>query len=205
MRHIRQSLAITMAVEYDATTNGDTKDENDIFASIGGNNEAKLALEEAVAADKQRRQLLETFGMSPPTGVLLYGPPGTGKTLLGKVIAKRLKSSSSRGGAFISISSTDVARAEIGNGEKLLVNAFESARSNAPAVVFIDEFQALFTDRSSGTGRLTSTLLTLMDDCGAWADLEDKARGGSITAQDKRVIVKHAVDGGQGFLEDWTL
>ena len=94
----------------------------------------------------------------------------TGKTLLANAVAQELRrhgssSSSSIGGAFISLNSSDIVRAEVGESEKLVVQAFHTARTNAPAVIFIDEFQALFTERSSGSSsRLTTTLLQCMDD-----------------------------------------
>ena len=145
--------------------------------SVGGNQEAKMALEEALALDMQRRKFLSSCGLSPPTGILLYGAPGTGKTLLAKAVARLLRSQSasaaSIGGAFISLSSTDIVRAEVGTGEKMVVSAFETARMNSPSVVFIDEFQALFTERSSGgSGRLSTTLLQCMDDIKRWRDID---------------------------------
>jgi SpoVK/Ycf46/Vps4 family AAA+-type ATPase len=81
-------------------------------------------------------------------------------------VAKALRSQvSSIGGAFISLKSSDIVRAEVGESEKLVVQAFHTARTNSPAVIFIDEFQALFTERSSGSSsRLTTTLLQCMDD-----------------------------------------
>lgn len=135
------------------------------FASIGGNEEAKRAIEDALALDKNRRQLLNRLGLPLPTGLLLYGPPGTGKTLLARAVAKQLQSSDATiGGAFISLSSSDVVRAEVGTGEKMVADAFETARMNSPSVIFIDEFQALFVERSrAGSGRLTSTLLQSME------------------------------------------
>lgn len=83
---------------------------------------------------------------------------------------------SSVGGAFVSLNSSDIVHAEVGAGEKLLVSAFETARMNSPSVVFIDEFQALFTDRSSGgSSRFSSTLLTLLDDIRSWESADKKA------------------------------
>lgn len=149
----------------------------ELFESVGGNVQAKRAIEEALALDPGKRQLLQTFGLSPATGVLLYGPPGTGKTLLAKSVSKLLKTQdvnvSSVGGSFISLQASEIVRGEVGNSEKMIVSAFETARSNAPSVVFIDEFQALFTERSGGgSGKLSSTLLQCMDDVCRWRDTE---------------------------------
>ena len=124
----------------------DNTTSNDLFNSVGGNKEAKLALEDALALSTKKRRMLPLFGLRAPTGVLLYGPPGTGKTLLARAVAQTLSSkdngnNQSIGGTFISLKASDIVRPEIGNSEKLIVTAFESARVNAPSVVFIDEFQ----------------------------------------------------------------
>ena len=116
------------------------------FASVGGNAEAKLALEDALALDPEKRQLLSSFGLHAPTGVLLYGAPGCGKTLLAKAVAQSLSAKgvtnlTKIGGAFISLKASEIVRPEVGNSEKMIVSAFETARLNAPSVIFIDEFQ----------------------------------------------------------------
>lgn len=150
---------------------------NDLFASVGGNVEAKHAIEEALALDPEKRRILRAFSLSPPTGILLYGAPGCGKSLLAKSVAKLLKSQTGSnslfGGSFISLQASEIVRGEVGNSEKMIASAFETARSNAPAVVFIDEFQALFTERGgNGSGRLSSTLLQCMDDVCRWRDCD---------------------------------
>ena len=151
----------------------------DIFSTVGGNMEAKIAIQDALAIEPDKRAILASIGISPPTGILLYGPPGTGKTLLARAVAALLKSKSSSsiiGGAFIVLKSTDVAQAEVGSGEKMVAQAFDTAKKNSPAVVFIDEFQALFGDRDSsqsGSSRLSSTLLVCMDDLKRWRDLNN--------------------------------
>ncbi len=152
-------------------------DDDDMFASVGGNSKAKRSLEDALAIDPEKRRMLATFGLSPPTGILLYGPPGCGKTLLAKAVARLLKAPSGGtadsalplGGTFISLGSSDLVRAEIGTSEKMLVSAFDFADKNAPSVVFLDEFQALFVERSrGGSGKLASTLLQCLDDIKRW-------------------------------------
>lgn len=150
------------------------------FESVGGNVEAKIALENALALDPRKRRILSKFGLSPPIGILLYGPPGCGKTLLAKAVAKLLKAPTSVdgtpsfGGTFISLSSSDIVRAEIGTSEKMVASAFEFADKNAPAVIFLDEFQALFTERSrGGSGKLSTTLLQCLDDIKRWQRVDD--------------------------------
>lgn len=164
------------------------------FKDVGGNQEAKAALEDALALDSDRRERLHAFGLSPPTGVLLYGTPGCGKTLLAKSVALLLRTQNARtdslGGAFISLASPDLVRAEVGTGEKILVSAFKAARLNSPSVIFIDEFQALFTERnSSGSGRLTTTLLHCIDDIHRWADVDREILSSDNRAQNRVVIL----------------
>jgi len=153
--------------------------KDDFFKSIGGNNKAKVSLEDALSLDERKSQILSNFGLSLPAGVLLYGPPGTGKTLLAKATSQIMMQRSSvlgtRKGAFISLRASDIVCAEIGTSEKIVRATFEAAQKNSPAVIFIDEFQALFTSRDSGDGgrgkgssRLASTLLQCMDDVTKW-------------------------------------
>ncbi len=135
--------------------------ERQLFEAVGGNNDAKKALEDVL--DEKKRFTLSKFGLSLPSGVLLYGPPGTGKTLTAKAISEVTN------GTFISVKASDIVCSEIGKSEKLLSSLFESARKRK-TVIFIDEFQALFTERGKGSGRLVSTLLALMDDISKWQD-----------------------------------
>lgn len=159
------------------------------FSSVGGNKDAKLALEDALALDPMKRLLLSKFGLALPSGVLLYGPPGTGKTLLAKAVALQLNQTdeigvNNSGGAFVTLKASDIVRPEVGNSEKLIVSAFETARLNSPSVIFIDEFQALFGDREGGSfvlGQLASTLLQCMDDINRWAE---STNDGSLNVND---------------------
>ena len=211
-----QDLKLALMILQDASssssrvefTGGDseTADQgSQLFASVGGNTEAKRAIEEALALDLEKRTILRTFGLAPPTGVLLYGPPGTGKTLLAKAVSRLLKTQgrtlSSIGGAFISLQASEIVRGEVGNSEKMLVATFETARANAPSVIFIDEFQALFTERSgSGSGKLASTLLQCMDDVCRWREADDDANPTPFIEQDvemtesSRVVVMGATN-----------
>ena len=124
----------------------------------------------------------------------------TGKTLLAKAVANalRTKGSSSIGGAFISLNSSDIVRAEVGESEKLVVQAFHTARTNAPAVIFIDEFQALFTERSSGSSsRLTTTLLQCMDDLQLTSSFIDRTNSDATNEKETnmgRVLVLAATN-----------
>eukprot|EP00532_Pseudo-nitzschia_australis_P005912 CAMPEP_0168163188 /NCGR_PEP_ID=MMETSP0139_2-20121125/237_1 /TAXON_ID=44445 /ORGANISM="Pseudo-nitzschia australis, Strain 10249 10 AB" /LENGTH=850 /DNA_ID=CAMNT_0008080055 /DNA_START=62 /DNA_END=2614 /DNA_ORIENTATION=+ len=169
------------------------------FASIGGNVQAKVSLEDALAFDRGKREMLSKFGLSPPTGVLLYGPPGCGKTLLAKAVARLLKnpilegtSSLESGGTFISLSISEIVSAEVGTSEKTIASSFEFAEKNAPSVIFLDEFQALFTDRNrGGSGKLTTTLLQCLDDIKRWYEIDLTVTNDKVNPSTggKRVIV----------------
>ena len=176
-----------------------------LFESVGGNTQAKLSLSDALALDPRKRMMLAKFGLSPPTGILLYGPPGCGKTLLAKAVAKMLKDPTKGqtdslpiGGTFISLSSSDIVQAEIGTSEKMVVSAFQFADKNAPAVIFLDEFQALFTKRSrGGSGKLATTLLQCLDDIKHWRDADEdvqNSRGDEMSMGVARVVVLAATN-----------
>jgi SpoVK/Ycf46/Vps4 family AAA+-type ATPase len=192
-------------VSFQSSEDSHQESKADTFASVGGNMKAKESLEDALALDPEKRRMLARFNLSPPTGILLYGPPGCGKTLLAKAVARLLKaptggtgtSSLPVGGTFISLGSSDLVRAEIGTSEKMLVSAFDFAEKNAPSVVFLDEFQALFTERSrGGSGKLASTLLQCLDDIKRWRDTdsptvrsEDSDAMGDATIANRVVVL----------------
>jgi SpoVK/Ycf46/Vps4 family AAA+-type ATPase len=170
-REFADFAQVSFPSSFDDDDDGDDSRYSILQSSVGGNLEAKMALEDALALDKDKQTMLARFGLTPPTGVLLYGPPGCGKTLLAKAVSNLLKGN----GTFVSLSSADIVRAEIGTSEKMVVSAFELAHRNAPSVVFLDEFQALFTERSrGGSGKLATTLLQCLDDVSKWQTVDER-------------------------------
>lgn len=106
------------------------------FDDIAGNEEAKHEVEQVIKFFKKNKQLAK-FGGKVPKGVLLYGPPGTGKTMMAKAVAKAL------GRPFIMPLSSSFAEIWVGTGPKRVRELFDTAKANAPCVVFIDEIDAL--------------------------------------------------------------
>ena len=115
------------------------------FEDIAGNEEAKHEVEQVIKFFKKNKQLAK-FGGKVPKGVLLYGPPGTGKTMMAKAVAKEL------GRPFIMPISSSFAEIWVGTGPKRVRELFETAKLNAPCVVFIDEIDALGKRSQSQSG-----------------------------------------------------
>ena len=115
------------------------------FADVAGSDEAIAELEEIkdFLADPGKYALL---GAKIPKGVLLYGPPGTGKTLLARAVAGEAKV------PFYSISGSDFVEMFVGVGAARVRDLFGQAKANAPAIIFIDEIDAVGRQRGAGMG-----------------------------------------------------
>ena len=115
------------------------------FADVAGEDEAVEELEEIreflASPDKFHK-----VGARIPRGVLLYGPPGTGKTLLAKAVAGEAKA------PFFSISGSEFMELYVGVGASRVRELFERAKKNAPAIIFVDEIDAVGRHRGSGIG-----------------------------------------------------
>lgn len=117
--------------------------ENTItFNDVGGMNEIKEQIRMKILYPVQNQSLFEAYGKKAGGGVLLYGPPGCGKTLISRAVAGEIKAS------FFNIGIHEILDMYIGNSEKNLHELFENARSKAPSVLFIDEVDALASDRN---------------------------------------------------------
>jgi cell division protease FtsH len=115
------------------------------WADVAGLDEAKEELREVVDFLKDRKRF-ERLGARVPRGILLHGPPGTGKTLLAKAVA------SASGANFYSQSASSFVEMFAGLGAARIRKLFEEARKNAPAIVFIDELDAVGSSRGGGSG-----------------------------------------------------
>lgn len=133
------------------------------WTDIGGLENVKEGLREAVEWPLKNPDIFKRMGIRPPKGILLYGPPGCGKTLLGRAVATESEAN------FITIKGPEVFSKWVGESEKAIREVFRKARMAAPAVVFFDEFDSLVPRRGMGyadsgvTERVISQLLTEMD------------------------------------------
>ncbi len=130
---------------------------------IGGLEEVKQELREAVEWPLKYPEVFKQMGAKPPKGILLFGPPGTGKTLLAKAVASESESN------FISIKGPEVLSKWVGESEKAVREIFRKAKSASPSVIFMDELDAITPHRGSGIGdsrvteRVISQILTELD------------------------------------------
>lgn len=132
------------------------------WADIGGLEDVKSQLKEAVEWPLKYPNFFEYMGAKQPKGVLLYGPPGTGKTMLAKAVATESEAN------FISVKGPEFLSKWVGESERAIREIFRKARSAAPTVIFFDEIDATATTRSTNstsnvTERVVSQLLTEID------------------------------------------
>ncbi len=139
------------------------------WEDIGGLEEVKEALKEAVEWPMKYPKLFKEAGIEPPKGVLLYGPPGTGKTLLAKAVANESNAN------FIPVRGPEILSKWVGESEKAIRKIFHRARLVAPSVIFFDEIDAIApargTDVNRVTERIVAQLLTEMDGIAALKDV----------------------------------
>jgi 26S proteasome regulatory subunit T5 len=141
---------------------------------LGGLDKQIQELREAVVFPLRQPEkgLMQKLGIQPPKGVLLYGPPGTGKTMLARACAAETDST------FLRLAGPQLVQMFVGEGSRLVRNAFELARTKAPAIIFIDEIDAIGVKRSSGEGlqgerEVQRTLLELLNQLDGFSALDD--------------------------------
>ena len=133
------------------------------WGDIGGLEEVKQELREAVEWPLKNPEVFSRLGIRPPKGILLYGPPGCGKTLLARGVATESEAN------FITIKGPEVFSKWVGESEKAIREVFRKARMSAPSVIFFDEVDSLVPRRGLGfadsgvSERVISQLLTEMD------------------------------------------
>ena len=144
---------------------------NILYEKIGGLDEQINEIREVVELPLLKPELFLQMGIVPPKGILLYGPPGTGKTLLAKAVATSTNST------FIELVASELVQKFIGEGAKLVKSIFELARERAPAIIFIDEIDALAAERvdlaTSGEREVNRTFMQLLTEIDGFNDLSD--------------------------------
>jgi len=152
-----------LPAEYDSRVKAMEVDERptEDYGDIGGLNKQIQELREAIVRPITHAELFKKIGIKPPKGVLMYGPPGTGKTLLARACAAKTKA------CFLKIAATQLVQMFIGDGAKLVRDAFALAKEKAPAIIFIDEIDAIGTKRfdsdKSGDREVQRTMLELLN------------------------------------------
>jgi proteasome regulatory subunit len=132
------------------------------YADIGGIEEQMDEVRETVEMPLEHPEMFEDVGIDPPSGVLLHGPPGTGKTMLAKAVANETDAT------FIKMAGSELVHKFIGEGSKLVRDLFELARQHEPAVIFIDEIDAIAAKRTdsktSGDAEVQRTMMQLLSE-----------------------------------------
>ncbi|KAL2547371.1 26S protease regulatory subunit 6B-like protein [Forsythia ovata] len=132
------------------------KESREISGDIGGCDIQKQEIREAVELPLTHHELYKQIGIDPPRGVLLYGPPGTGKTMLAKAVAHHTTA------AFIRVVGSEFVQKYLGKGPRMVRDVFRLAKENAPAIIFIDEVDAIATarfDAQTGADREVQRIL----------------------------------------------
>ncbi|QOU22786.1 26S proteasome regulatory subunit 6A [Brettanomyces bruxellensis] len=152
-----------LPAEYDSRVKAMEVDEKptETYADIGGLDKQIEELVEAVVLPMQQAGKFKKLGIKPPKGALMYGPPGTGKTLLARACAAQTNAT------FLKLAAPQLVQMFIGDGAKLVRDAFELAKEKAPTIIFIDELDAIGTKRfdsdKSGDREVQRTMLELLN------------------------------------------
>ncbi|MGN8218511.1 AAA family ATPase [Halococcus morrhuae DSM 1307] len=140
---------------------GDSPDSD--FAAVAGMDDLKGELEQKIIEPFRGNAVYEKYGINPESGILFHGPPGTGKTYLAKALAGELNVN------YASVDVGDMVSKLVGEGVENITQLFDEARHNQPCLIFIDEIDALATDRSSAnqsedTKKMVNQLLQEMSE-----------------------------------------
>ncbi|RWR76430.1 26S protease regulatory subunit 6A A [Cinnamomum micranthum f. kanehirae] len=128
----------TLPSEYDSRVKAMEVDEKptEDYNDIGGLEKQIQELVEAIVLPMTHKERFQKLGIRPPKGVLLYGPPGTGKTLMARACAAQTNAT------FLKLAGPQLVQMFIGDGAKLVRDAFQLAKEKSPCIIFIDEIDA---------------------------------------------------------------
>ncbi|KAL6606726.1 hypothetical protein ACP70R_042379 [Stipagrostis hirtigluma subsp. patula] len=153
----------TLPSEYDSRVKAMEVDEKptEDYNDVGGLEKQIQELVEAIVLPMTHKDRFQKLGIRPPKGVLLYGPPGTGKTLMARACAAQTNAT------FLKLAGPQLVQMFIGDGAKLVRDAFQLAKEKAPCIIFIDEIDAIGTKRFdsevSGDREVQRTMLELLN------------------------------------------
>jgi 26S proteasome regulatory subunit T5 len=153
----------TLPAEYDARVKAMEVDEKptEDYSDIGGLDKQIQELVEAIVLPMTHKERFDALGIRPPKGILLYGPPGTGKTLMARACAAQTNAT------YLKLAGPQLVQMFIGDGAKLVRDAFALAKEKAPCIIFIDEIDAIGTKRFdsdlSGDREVQRTMLELLN------------------------------------------
>lgn len=152
-----------LPAEYDSRVKAMEVDEKptDDYTDIGGLDKQIEELREAIVLPITNAEKFKQIGIRPPKGVLMFGPPGTGKTMLARACAAQTKAT------FLKLAGPQLVQMFIGDGAKMIRDAFALAKEKSPAIIFIDELDAIGTKRfdsdKSGDREVQRTMLELLN------------------------------------------
>jgi len=132
------------------------------LADVGGYDDIKNELREAIIMPLEKKEIAYTYGIKPPSGILLFGPPGTGKTMLMRALAREMKYN------FIEVKCSQIISMWLGESEKNIAEVFATARKTAPTILFFDEIDSIGAKREEAETheaikRTLTTMLQEMD------------------------------------------
>jgi 26S proteasome regulatory subunit T5 len=141
------------------------------YTDIGGLDKQIEELREAIVLPITHKDKFINIGIRPPKGVLMHGPPGTGKTMMARACAAQTKAT------FLKLAGPDLNQMYIGDGAKMVRDAFALAREKQPAIIFIDELDAIGTKRfdsdKSGDREVQRTMLELLNQLDGFSPNDD--------------------------------
>ncbi|QHS76222.1 proteasome regulatory particle base subunit RPT5 [Saccharomyces paradoxus] len=153
----------TLPSEFDSRVKAMEVDEKptETYSDVGGLDKQIEELVEAIVLPMKRADKFKDMGIRAPKGALMYGPPGTGKTLLARACAAQTNAT------FLKLAAPQLVQMYIGEGAKLVRDAFALAKEKAPTIIFIDELDAIGTKRfdseKSGDREVQRTMLELLN------------------------------------------
>jgi len=163
----------TLPAEYDSRVKAMEVDEKptEDYSDVGGLDKQIQELREAIVLPITHKDRFTSIGIKPPKGVLLHGPPGTGKTLIARTCAAQTNAT------FLKLAGPSLVQMFIGDGAKMVRDAFALAKEKAPAIIFIDEIDAIGTTRRdselSGDREVQRTMLELLNQLDGFSSADD--------------------------------